>query len=278
MKSVRSIQLVATLFIFCFSLSPVCSAETLFTPGPDKSNDRTHAFFHELLTQIVGDKYVIASRPHQTQNRSIGLLATKAYYDVIWTAESSERDETMLRIDFPIFRGALGIRGSIIRKDYEPYFNAITSIDEFKKVRLCQGHNWPDADILEYSGLLVYRAVHFESMLEMVSRERCDAIALSIFEGYGEMEAFEEKYSELTFSTSVLLIYPQSYYFYVKKENSALALLLEERLRLHHLSGDYDYLLSSHPLTRDAFPLSKYDTASKIIVQPGNAFFDDNDK
>ena len=98
MKFVRSIQLVATLFIFCFSLSSVCSAETLFTPGPDKSNDRTHAFFHELLTQIVGDKYVIASRPHQTQNRSIGLLATKAYYDVIWTAETMSPTSTPLHL------------------------------------------------------------------------------------------------------------------------------------------------------------------------------------
>lgn len=267
------------ILILCFIVISVPSfaKETLYTLGPDKRNDATHAFFFDLLTQLVGDEFAIEIRPHQTQNRSIGLLATEGYYDVIWTAESAERDARMLKIDFPLFRGGLGVRGSIIRKSFEPQFIAIKNLDNFKHVRICQGYNWPDADILEYSGLKVYRAVNFKSMLDMVIRERCDAIPLSTFEGHGEMEVASREFDDLMFTATTLLIYPQSYHFYVRKDNERLASLLEERLTLFEQAGEYDFFLSTHPLSRDAFPLNQYENSTKIVLKPGNKFLQENE-
>ena len=100
--------------------------------------------------------------PHPGQGRAIQLLKEADVYDVIWTGESLGRDEALLKIDFPLFSGGLGIRGSIIKKSFVTQFNSINNISDLKGYIACQGRHWPDADILEKSGIEVFRVSRFD--------------------------------------------------------------------------------------------------------------------
>lgn len=185
-------------------------------------------------------------------------MVSEGYYDLVWTGRSVERDQFMKPIEVPLFRGGLGWRGAIVRKDMLKRYQSVSSIEELKELIACQGRHWPDADILEQAGLQVYRGTNFDAMLEMVQLKRCDYFPLSIFEGQAELALVQQIFPELVFTTDVIIKYPLNMVFYVRKGDSKLAEQIEYGLVNLLLDETFQRYMENHPLTKNGFPLSKF--------------------
>ena len=232
--------------------------EIVNTLGPQKAVDVSHDFFVTLLEKsiVFGAKGIelpieVRTKPYSGQGRVLELLGKDKYYDIVWTANTKERNLSLLPVPFPLFRGGLGLRGFVIRKQDQDYFSRVFDVEDLKKTVLCQGRHWPDSDILKEAGLLVEEITHFDAMLAMVSMGRCDAVTLSVFEGAAELQALESDFPDLVFFTEVVLQYDLVMNFYVNKDNKILAERVYRGLTEMNETGEFDRLLESHALTKD---------------------------
>ncbi len=263
-------RIFVTSLILLLLLLPLAFAQSIKTVGPQKAKDASYDYFIQVLkkTLAITEKEYgetqLDTVPHPGQERVMVLLSMGKFYDVVWSGSSKKRDEHLLKIPFPLFKGGLGWRGSVIRKDDIKKFSQITKSEELAKLIACQGMHWPDADILEQGGLKVYRVTHFDSMLQMLVLKRCDYLPLSIFEGDRELAIVAKSFPSLIFSHDLIISYPLTMNFYVHSSNNVLAERLQLGLeRLHH-SGQFLQFMQSHPLTQNAFPLSHFSNANII--------------
>lgn len=261
--------LYLTTLLFIFN----CQAtQVVRTIGQQKADDASYDYFIQLLEKsltVTNEEYgafEIKTVPHPGQERVMMLLSAEKFYDVVWSGSSKQRDSKLLKVPFPLFKGGLGWRGSVIRKKDTDKFASMTRIEQLSAWAACQGMHWPDADVLEQNGLAVSRVTHFDSMLQMLVLKRCDYLPLSIFEGAAELALVSDSFEELTFSDEVILSYPMTMNFYVHAGNMALANRLELGLIRLHESGEFERFMRSHSLTKNAFPLSQYESTNVITL------------
>lgn len=269
MKIMVNNRITAFFAIITLIWLPARSIAEIKTVGPQTSHDASHDYFISLLKMALaesGNRDTLKIIDHQGEARALQLLRDTDLYDILWTGESIERDNMLLKIPIPLFLGGLGIRGSIIKKDFLNTFNQTKKVSQLRKYIACQGHHWPDAEKLEAVGLSVIHVINFDSMIKMVDLGRCDFLPLSIFEGNGELLKVQEMYPNLTFSTEVLFHYDQKMFFYVKSSNPELAKQVQAGLQVMIDSGRFLQFMQTHPLTKSAFPLSKYAKSTKLTL------------
>lgn len=272
MESLTKMALFVMAFT-CLTLGHGLKAKELAvitTVGPQKPEDASHGFFIKLAETALtesGNKYTIRFSPFAGQGRTIELMAQSKAYDFLWSASSMERFEKLIQVKFPLFKGGLGWRGSIIRKEFAEKFSSIRTIKELSKYAACQGLHWPDADILEHAGLAVQRVSKFDDMINMLNSKRCDYLPLSLFEGKAELALVQHRYPDLVFSTELILHYPLVMNFYVRPDYPKLAtdlLLGLEKMEAKHRVEAY---LQSHSLTQSAFPFSQFNDSTILDLE-----------
>ena len=237
--------------------------------APQSEADVAHGFFRELLALALqktkteyGAAQVIVTPLNVTQNRTLVSLESGDHIDIDWVGTNQEREGKYRAIRVPLNLGLLGYRLLAIKKNRSADFDRIATIAELKKLSACQGAHWTASDILDRAGFKVRRAVKFESMYEMLLAGRCDYFPRSIAEGYGEVESFGLE--KLLAYDKILIAYHYPMYFFVAKENAALAARVEKGLIAALHDGSFMALMKKHPVTSKAFPLSKY-KGSKVF-------------
>jgi hypothetical protein len=259
--------ILLTIFII---FSPfVSSFDSVKVIGPQRAFDASHDYFVSLLKMAFeksNNTSTITIIPHSGQGRVLKMLAVSDLYDVVWTGASKERDKLLHRVPIPLFKGGLGWRGLVMRKDAKDTFKAISNTFELSQYIACQGRHWPDADILKQAGLTVQLVSHFDAMLQMLELQRCDYMPLSIFEGRAELAAVKDKFPMLMFNEKLIISYPITMNFYVKKSNLDLAIIIEEGLIQLIDSGEFEQHMREHSLTRNGFPLERFNDAIKLEI------------
>lgn len=144
--------------------------------------------------------------------------------DVIWTQTSTNLEHNLAAIEFPLFRGYSGYRIFLIRKQEQDKFNRITNEEQLKQLVAGQVSFWPDVNVLKSNKYHMVEANTQQSLLSMLLHERFDYMPRTIPEAYREAL----QYDGLTVEKSIALYYPQTYYFFVNKNNTRL----KERIEL----------------------------------------------
>lgn len=262
-------------FLLCYLFLSFSNfaATTVTTVGKQKPADASHDYFINLLRLALNEssteygEAVVKTVPHPSQERVIKLLGEGNFYDVIWSGSSETREKKLLKVAFPLFKGGLGWRGLVIKRQDIEKFSAFNTLNDLSEVIACQGSHWPDADILEQAGLTIYRVGHFDAMLQMVELQRCDYLTLSIFEGQAELDLVQKSFPNLIFFQQLIIQYPLTMNFFVNINNVELASRLKLGLKKLHDSGSFKHYMKNHPLTKSAFPLSKFKKATVITLQ-----------
>jgi len=270
------LKLILLAFLLVSSINSF-AVTTIHTVGKQKPDDASHDYFIGLLrlalTETTAEygEAVIKTIPQPGQERMLKLLADGKFYDVIWSGDSKKRNAELLKVPFPLFKGGLGWRGLVIRQQDKQKFASFNNISELSGTIACQGAHWPDADILEQNGLIVYRVGHFDAMLHMVALQRCDYLALSIFEGQAELDVVQESFPNPMFYQELIIKHPISMNFFVNASNNKLANRLTLGLkRLNDSDVLYHYMIH-HPLTKHAFPLTKFKSSTVIKLNNADA-------
>ena len=237
------------------------------------AEDVSHSYFISLLELAFSestDLYPmrtlhILDQGNVTHGRSLRLLEEEIT-DVFWTGTNREVENKFLPIRIPLFKGLLGYRVSIVHKDlYESFSQADET--QLKAMFACQGHHWPDSDILEANGFEVVRIARFDLMFKMVNQKRCDYFPRSIYEGYGELDVALKQYPDLRIVDSVILHYDFPIYFFVHRKNADLAAQISYGLNKALSKGKLVEMMQKKALTKDLFPLSKWQNSRFIMLE-----------
>ncbi|MFC3149406.1 hypothetical protein ACFOEK_00010 [Litoribrevibacter euphylliae] len=249
-------------FLFLGLFSFQVFSKDLYIRPPQSEHDISHGFFVSLIEQALrnnaGYRVKVLPVKELTQDRGFLLLKQKRL-DIFWAGINPVRANNFRVVNVPLTMGMLGHRVPVIKRGDKALFDDVTELT-LKQLRACQGSQWPDSDILEHNGYRVIRAPKFKMMYDMLEAGRCHYFPRGLNEVYGEVASFEATGSDndLIVYEGIVLKYAFPMLFFTNRENEVLAKQLERGLRELVNSGEMMALLKAHPVTRDAFPLSRF--------------------
>jgi hypothetical protein len=202
----------------------------------------------ELLLKTTEDKYgayeIHFVNQLNSQQRDIKHLDLDII-NVFISMTSKAREETMLPVRIPVFKGLYGYRVFLINKNDQSRFSDIKTLDQLKKLTAVQGTHWPDLNILKSNGLNIESSSQHESLFKMLEYGRVDYFPRGIHEPWRELSDRPEL--ALTVEKNLVLYYPAPGYIFVKKDNLHLSRRLKEGFQNIIESGEFDAFFNHHP-------------------------------
>lgn len=227
------------------SFSAIANANTLVIryPRPESADDKRADYPLKLLAlslQQPNRNVVLQPSPHpMPQSRALRQLANQQI-DVMWTMTNREREQQFLPVRIPIYKGLIGWRIALIKTERQAEFSAMQDLAQLKALQLGQGHDWPDTAILMHHGFQVTSATNYHSLFKILHAGRIDFFPRSIVEIWGEL--YNQRHMNLAVEQSFALVYPTAFYFFVNKQNVALAKMIEQGLEQAIRDGRFEHL------------------------------------
>ncbi len=240
-------RLACLWFWFCLC-ADACATTTVLYPRPESLADERSNYPLALLKlslQKADANLVLAPSPvRMQQGRSLRSLAQGKLVDVLWTVTTREREAALLPIRIPIDRGLIGWRLLIIRQRDRQAFSAIDDAPGLAAMRAGQGHDWPDTDVLKAQNFTLSTSSAYENLFKMLALGHIDYFPRSVNEIWPEVDARRAMNFEV--APRIVLRYPQALYYFVNKDNTALATAIETGLRAALKDGSMMKLFVQH--------------------------------
>jgi hypothetical protein len=250
-----------SLLIFWLLAAP-CLALTVKIPAVTDSNIQHDAYVRDLLQLVLehsaapGETVTLVRNAVQySQNRNISELRQGRSLDVMWTMTTRDRESHLLPVRLPIFKGLLGYRAFLIRADDQPRFDRVQQLDQLAQMAAGQGGQWPDTAILRHAGLPVVTSTNYELLFPMLMAGRFDYFPRGLNEIWSEYDLHAN--DAMRVEPRILLAYPAPMYFFVARENRALAQRIEVGFRGMLADGSFERYFLNHPLITAVLARSK---------------------
>jgi hypothetical protein len=176
--------LPAKIFMMCVILMLITwdtTAQVVRVLDNNRQQDTSIGYFRNLLIRALdvteeefGDYRIDRVHFDFSQDRTLQMLKSDEYLDVMHSMSNAQREEEFIAVKVQLLKGLMGKRMVFTHASRLPEFAKIGHVSELKALVACQGIHWPDSDILEANGFKVARVVVFESMFDMVIKQRCD--------------------------------------------------------------------------------------------------------
>ncbi len=160
------------------------------------------------------------------QSRALDKLKEGQLVDVVATTTTKERERDLLPIRHSIHKDLMGIKLFLIRKEDQPKFSRVRTLEDLGRLVAGQGHDWPDVFILRTNGLLVSTGTNYDGLFRMLEKKRFDYFPRALPEVYDEQLAHAKQ--GLVVEQTLALTYPLPAYIFVNKTNTTLAKRLEK--------------------------------------------------
>ncbi len=180
-----------------------------------------------------------------TQERGLALLQ-EGRIDVVSLPTTLQRERELRAVRFDILRDLLGYRVLLIRKQQQAEFAAVGSLAELRRFRLGFGSHWADLPLLQYNGFQVMATPRYESLFAMLARGRFDAFPRGVNEAWQELAEQQGSFPELMVEPTLAIHYPWPVYFFVRRDNQALADRLHRGLMRAQADGSLQRLFMAH--------------------------------
>lgn len=240
------VRSVLSVILVLGSASASC-VEYVRYPIPETSSDQRYEYPRKLLELALSKtqmKYQIVYPPiPMNQERQVRELEAGRTIDVGPIPTSAEREARLLPIRIPLNKGLLGWRLGLIRKGEESLLANIKTLEDLRHVRLAQGHEWPDTQILEGSGINVIKGATYEGLFKMLTAKRFDFFPRSVMEIWSELE---ENTETMQIEPHLALHYFYDSYFFVNKQNTKLANDIREGLEKAIADGSFNKLFEEY--------------------------------
>lgn len=269
------LSLWCLVFIVLLLLSALAKAEQIRIPVKVQATalEQPSDYFTTLLVMALeaskADNEVIdiVFSPHDySQARWINMLQSDKNNFVIWTMTDQEREQQMRPIRIPLFKGLFGYRVLLIRKQEQARFDQVNTRQDLTKFLGGQGTHWPDTLILQANGLRVTTAETTESLFRMIAARRFDYFPRGVSEAWFEL--LQRKDANLEVENKLLLYYPTAIYFFVNKDNEALAQRIEKGMEVLIDNGKFDQFFYNHPRVNTGMERLK----SRRIIELNNPY------
>lgn len=240
-------QLLAIYFCCCAYLLPlhsVASQQYVYYGGNERQDYYTE-LLQLALSYPTGHAYQLkASGLNLPKQRAFDLMNARAGIDVLFGSVNAERLKHYRGIPFAILKGYNGWRVALVNRQTPDILQGIHSKQHLSRLVAGQFLTWSDTAILRSNGLRVETSADGDGMYGMLERGRIDYFPLSVLEVAHELRIHQKP--QLMIDPHLLLIYPTATWFYVAKDNSALADALLQGLQQANRDGSFDLLFQRH--------------------------------
>lgn len=233
-------------------LSGLVSAEVILTPPIANSNDQYCLDMLRLALSYSEKKFTIETQslPEKTLPRVISELES-GQLSVMWTASDKNKEQQLLPVRIPLFKGMFGYRVFIINRHNQSKFDRLKTLDVLRnEISFGQGRTWADTEILKSANLNVVTTMKFSGLMHMVEAGRFDAFPRGIHEPWSELTAFSGL--ELAVEKNILLVYKMPFYFFVANSNKQLHMAIERGLNQAIADGSFDKLFFGNEAVKNA--------------------------
>jgi len=220
------------------------------TPGSEVQVTYFHLLLRLALEKTEGP-FSIEFYPHElTSPRRALELKRNGVINIMWDGTNVQRERDLLPIRISLVRDLNDYRVFLIRKEDEARFRDVRTMQELRKLTAGAGVNWPSVDVLRHNGLRVETAVNYSSLFPMLKAKRFDYMPRGVHEAWAE----EQQYGKdgLMVEPTIFLHYRVPFYFFVSKDNKAMAERVEKGLKLALADGSFDKLLNGYPAFKRA--------------------------
>lgn len=216
-------------------------------PRSEFEGDHRYDYALQLLRLALresgeGYRIELAATP-MNQERQVQELEAGRTIDVAPIPSSAEREARLRPIRIPINRGVLGWRLGLVREGDAGRFAGIRSLADLKGVRIAQGKEWPDTQILRANGIDVIAAPRYEDLFTMLRGGRFDYFPRSVMEIWDEQG---NNAGSLEIEPHVALHYLYDAYFMVNRDNAGLAETIQRGLERAIKDGAFRQLFQDY--------------------------------
>jgi hypothetical protein len=187
--------------------------------------------------------------------------------DILWSSTSDDKERLLLPIRIPLRKGLLGYRIGLIAQGTQPLFDAVNTRAGLHRFVVGQGIGWGDVGIYNRNGLKVSTAP-YDKLFRMLAMRRITLFPRGIGEAFKEYAAQGGPASGLAIEQHLLLVYPWPYYFFVRKNNPALARRIETGIRSMIKDGSFDVIFRKY----NGADIARARLASRRIIRLDNPF------
>lgn len=216
--------------------------------GPERSEEYCPTLLRMILNASKADDEVIDfiySDRHFSQARWLAEVENTNVNAPVWAVTTKEREQLLRPIRVPIFKGMIGWRILMIRREDKHKFSKVKSLKDLAKFKAGQGIRWPDSDILAANGLPVVLGAGTENLYKMLSGKRFDYFPRGVHELIPDAKYIHANNVES--EEELLLVYPSAAYFFVSKKNVELAERMERGWDIILKNGEFERFFFSHP-------------------------------
>lgn len=234
------------------ALAETSTEDTLVVRYPTLTDVSGQLYHHDYYLEILhlalassGRNYRVETVPlpeFREVRSEISLV--KGLYDIHWLHTNRQRETRLRPIRIPLLKGMIGWRLLLVREEDQDRFAAIIDVDPLRKLPTVQGHDWPDALIMQHNGFSVVRSANWEGMFRMLASGRVDYFPRGATEVHGEIAQFPEH--GLVVEQNLALHYLSAYYFFVAPDNEELAQVIEKGLNNAIANGSFDEIFRKH--------------------------------
>lgn len=251
-------------------VSSLAVAENVRIPMVKHEQNKLHSvLLHEALRRggVYSTQYpfgIPTSLPLSTRIQAV----RNHQLDIFATMTSKEHEDEFLPIYVPLYRGMMGMRIPIIRKNNSSLFSKVENIQDLKQLTAGQGKLWSDSDILEANELPLIRELKYPNLFRMLEADRFDYFPRGIHEPWQEVETYKEL--DLIVDKHIMIWYTAPFYYFVHKSNTKLATHLTEQLLSMVEDGVFQRLFEQNIDVAQA--LERADIKNRTIIRLSNPF------
>ena len=166
--------------------------------------------------------------------------------DVIALGTNAEREAQLLPVKIDILRGIVGFRLLVIRAADQKRITQMDDVSLRKQLIFGLNSQWADLPIMRANGFSVITSSDYENLFVMLAANRFDAFPRGLNEARRELDERKQNYPQLAIEKSRALYFPYPVYFWVNKNNVALAKRIELGLNRSLADGSFRKLFESY--------------------------------
>ncbi|NRA47448.1 MAG: hypothetical protein HRU09_21070 [Oligoflexales bacterium] len=188
-------------------------------------------------------RYIIEGAKDKVNEARGEEFVIKGFYDLEFMSVTEKRLTDMIPIEIPIYRGLLGLRLALTRKN-DLRLSAVSDLSGLRKFVGGHGTHWSDLPVYQANGLKVVTNVSYENLFKMLIHKRFDYFHKGINEISGELDRYK---NDLQIADSLMIFYKHVVYFLVNKKQVHLAKDIEKGLKIALSDGSFRNLfLKTH--------------------------------
>ncbi len=239
-RSRKTSRLVAILTMLVLFVSPQFShaAKVITHALVDNENEEYSLGLLKIALSYYPGKYKLSSTDEVYSQAKQLIELESGGLSVIWAGTTREMEDSLRPIRIPLFKGLLGHRIFIIRRDKQGLFNSVNTIDDLRRIPLGQGTTWGDTQLLRGAGMEVVTTHKYENLFPMLEGGRFDAFPRGVHEPWAEIIRYKDL--DLTVETELMVVYPFALYFFVSRDNPSLGRDIENGLEKAIADGTFD--------------------------------------